>query len=172
MKTFSYRCGANKPGEVVVQLSNLLHFTVVAHLFLVPFGTAADEPPKRPASENEQTFQKLETQWNEAHVRGDAESLGRLWAEELVVTVQEMPVMNREQSLKIVSSGRVKFKRYETSDVKVNVLGDAAVVTGRVKRVREKQGGDVEDDWRFTKVYVRREGHWQVVAWHGSQSAK
>jgi len=80
--------------------------------------------------------------------------------------------MNRAQSLKIVTSGRVKFKRYETSDMKVNIFGDAAVVTGRLKRVRDKQGKDVEDDWRFTKVYVRRDGKWQVVAWHGSQSAK
>jgi ketosteroid isomerase-like protein len=80
--------------------------------------------------------------------------------------------MDKTQALKIVGSGRVKFKRYETSDVKINVFGDAAVVTGRLKRVREKQGNDVEDDWRFTKVYLRRDGKWQVVAWHGSQSAK
>ena len=98
--------------------------------------------------------------------------MGRLWAEELVVTVQEMPVMNRAQALKIVASGRVRFKRYETSDLKVNVFGDAAVVTGRLKRVREKQGKDVEDDWRFTKVYLRRDGTWRVVAWHGSQATK
>jgi ketosteroid isomerase-like protein len=157
---------------LVVRLFIVVLFTVFSHLSLVSFGFARDERPKSPASDLQQSLLNLETQWNGAHLRGDAESLGRLWAEELVVTVQEMPVMNRAQSLKIVASGRVKFKRYETSDVKVNVFGDAAVVTGRLKRVREKQGKDVEDDWRFTKVYVRRDGKWQVVAWHGSQSAK
>ena len=25
-----------------------------------------------------------------------------------------------------------------------------------------------QEDWRFTKVYVRRAGKWQVVAWQGS----
>jgi len=155
-----------------VRLFIVVLFTVFSHLSLVSLGFATDERPKSPVSDLQSLFLNLERQWNEAHLRGDAESLGRLWAEELVVTVQEMPVMNRAQALKIVASGRVRFKRYETSDLKVNVFGDAAVVTGRLKRVREKQGKDVEDDWRFTKVYLRRDGTWRVVAWHGSQATK
>ncbi len=98
--------------------------------------------------------------------------LKQLWADELVVTVPEMPVMDKAMSARIVQSGRVKYKRYETSEVKINIFGDAAVVTGRLMRVREKQGKDIEDNWRFTKVYVQRDGKWQVVAWHGSQAAK
>jgi hypothetical protein len=50
----------------------------------------------------------------------------------------------------------VKFKRYETSDLKRNVFGDAAVVTGRLKRVRENRGQEVEDDWRFPGLLVAR----------------
>ncbi|HEV3438099.1 MAG TPA: nuclear transport factor 2 family protein [Gemmata sp.] len=144
-------------------------------LFLIsmtPAAFATGATPQNSDSELKDKLLKLETQWNEAHLRGDADALGQLWAEELVVTVQEIPVMNKSQSLKIVSSGLVKFKRYETSDVKINVFGDSAVVTGRLKRVREKQGKDFEDDWQFTKVYVRCDGKWQVVAWHGSQAAK
>jgi ketosteroid isomerase-like protein len=139
---------------------------------LVPAGLASDDKSQSSALNARDELLKLETRWNEAHLRGDADGLKQLWADELVVTVQEMPVMDKSQALKIVASGRVKFKQYETSDIKVNVFGDAAVVTGRVKRVRERSGKDVEDDWRFTKVYVRRDGAWQVVAWHGSQTAK
>jgi ketosteroid isomerase-like protein len=114
---------------------------------------------------------KLEDQWNRAHLRGDANSLNQLWADELVVTVQQMPLMDKGQALQIVRSGRVKFKRYDTTDVKISVFGDAAIATGELHRRREKQGQDIEDNWRFTKVYVRRGGKWQVVAWHGSQAA-
>ncbi len=151
--------------------------TPILSAVLIPVSLAAaalaqDRKPQQTVSDLRDQLLKLETQWNEAHLRGDADVLKQLWAEELVVTVQEMPVMDKIQALKIVGSGRVKFKRYETSDVKINVFGDAAVATGRLKRVREKQGNDVEDDWRFTKVYLRRDGKWQVVAWHGSQSAK
>ncbi len=130
---------------------------------------AADQPS---AGDVRGKLLELEKQLNEAHLHGDVDRLKELSADELVVTVQEMPVMDKSMSVRIVQSGRVKFKRYETSEVKVNVFGDAAVVTGRLMRVRERQGKDIEDNWRFTKVYLHRDGKWQVVAWHGSQAAK
>jgi len=52
----------------------------------------------------------------------------------------------------------------------VRVYADAAVVTGRVRRSRERAGQMVEDDWRFTKVYVRTAGAWRVVAYHASET--
>ncbi len=147
-------------------------FALLVLASLVPAAIARDAPQQSAASETQSELLKLETQWNEAHLRGDAAALERLWADELIVTVQEMPVMDKIQALAIVRSGRVKFKRYTTSELKVNVFGDSAVVTGHLNRVRERQGQEFEDNWRFTKVLVRRGGKWQVVAWHGSQAAK
>ena len=111
---------------------------------------------------------RLENVWNEAHVRGDADALDRLWAEDLTVTVPNMPVMTKETAIGISRSGRLRFKRYQTSDIRIRLYGDAAVVTGLVERTRELNGRDVDDKWRFTKVYIRRAGRWQVVAWHAS----
>lgn len=65
----------------------------------------------------------------------------------------------------------MRFERYETSDLRIRVYGDAAVVTGRLQRRRSTGGTVVDDDWRFTKVYVRREGQWRVVAFHASEAA-
>jgi len=79
-----------------------------------------------------------------------------------------MPVITKESAIGIARSGRMKFKRYQTSDVRTRLYGDAAVVTGQVERTRELNGRDVDDKWRFTKVYIRRAGKWQVVAWHAS----
>jgi len=31
-------------------------------------------------------------------------------------------------------------------------------------------GATADDDWRFTKVYVRRDGRWQVVSFHASNT--
>ena len=111
---------------------------------------------------------RLEAVWNQAHVRGDADALDRLWADDLIVTVPNMPVMTKENAIGISRSGRLKFKRYETSDIRIRLYGEAAVVAGQVERTRELDGRDVHDKWRFTKVYIRREGRWQVVAWHAS----
>jgi ketosteroid isomerase-like protein len=111
---------------------------------------------------------RLEQVWNDAHLRGDAKALDQLWAEDLFVTVPDMPVMNKEESLAIWKAGKMKFDIYKTSDLRIKVYGDSAVVTGQLVRIRDANSTKFEDDWRFTKVYVRRDGKWKVVAWHGS----
>lgn len=111
---------------------------------------------------------RLEEVWNQAHLRGDAKALDQLWAEDLFVTVPDMPVMNKEESLAILKAGKMKFDIYRTSDLRIRVYGNSAVVTGQLVRIRDASSTKFEDDWRFTKVLVRQSGRWQVVAWHGS----
>jgi hypothetical protein len=82
-----------------------------------------------------------------------------------------MPVMTKPEAIGFLRSGRMKFQRYETSDIRIRVYGDAAVVTGRLLRTRSINGRDIDDNWRFTKVYARPAGRWQVVAWHASAAA-
>lgn len=111
---------------------------------------------------------RLERVWNEAHLKGDADALDKLWAQDLFVTVPDMPVMNKEESLAVWKSGKLKFDIYRTSDIRIRVYGNSAVVTGQLVRIRDSNSKVFEDDWRFTKVYVRRSRRWQVVTWHGS----
>ena len=120
------------------------------------------------ASMDAMELQRLEQVWNEAQLNGDTDALNRLWDDDMVITVPNMPVMEKSESLDFVRSGRMKFKTYKTSDIRIRVYGNAAVVTGQLERSRSGNRGEFEEDWRFTKVYVRRAGKWKVVAWHGS----
>lgn len=115
---------------------------------------------------------RLEGVWNDAHLRGDGEALDRLWAEELVVTVPSMQPFTKAQSMGVWRTGRMKFQRYETSAVRLQLHGEAAVVTGRLHRSRSINDRNIDDDWLFTKTYVRRAGKWQVVAFHASEAPK
>lgn len=115
---------------------------------------------------------RLEIVWNSAHIRGDAEALDRLWSDDLVVTVTNMPVMTKPDAIGFLRSGRMRFQRYETSDIRIRLYGDAAVVTGRLERTRTINGREIDDNWRFTKMYVREAGRWKVVAWHASTIAR
>jgi ketosteroid isomerase-like protein len=143
---------------------------VLAVMFMAPpIGQDLKNQESSAMERNE--FSRLETLWNEAHRSGDADKLDGLWGDDLVVTVPKMPVMTKPQAIAIWRSGRMKFRRYETSELRVRRYGDAAVVTGRLRRSREMNGRETQDDWRFTKVYVRRPDKWQVIAWHASESA-
>jgi ketosteroid isomerase-like protein len=116
-------------------------------------------------------LERLEVAWNDAHVRGDAAVLEQLFADDLVVVVPGMRVLTKSDSLGMFTSGRMKFDRYETTETTFRLYGDTAVVTGRLRRTRVVAGTRVDDDWRFTKVYIRRAGRWQVVSFHASNTA-
>ena len=113
----------------------------------------------------------LEDLWNAAHRGGDADTLDKLWADDLVVIVPNMPVMTKADVLPMARSGRMRFSRYETSETEVHVFGDTAIVTGRLRRTRESGGRAVDDDWRFTKAYAHQGDSWQVVAFHAAAPA-
>jgi hypothetical protein len=123
------------------------------------------------ASQNSQDtteFFRLEDVWNQSHVRGDASALDSLWAQELVVTASGMTPMTKGQTMAFFRSGRMKFQQYTSSEIRVRLLGETAIVTGRVQRRRTMGDRNVGDDWLFTKTYIRRAGRWQVAAWHAS----
>jgi hypothetical protein len=142
-----------------------LAFVLASSLLQQP----ANTPPQ---TADAKELAHLEAAWNEAYLRGDADAVERLCADDLIVTMSDMPVLTKADSLRILRSGRVKFKRYATSDVDIRVYDNAAVITGRLERTREAQGHEADDAWRFTKVYIRRSGKWQVVAWHASTAPR
>lgn len=117
---------------------------------------------------DEVELQRLEAEWNGAHMRGDADALERLFADDLVVQVPGMRAMTKADSLGVFASGRMKFDRYESFETTVRLYGTTAIVTGRIRRERTNDGHTYKDDWRFTKVYLRSAKGWQVVSFHAS----
>ncbi|MFY9530804.1 MAG: nuclear transport factor 2 family protein [Candidatus Acidiferrales bacterium] len=150
----------------------LLWFGAALALVLTGLTVSAQEPAPSTHDADIRELERLETVWNEAHERGDADALEALWADDLEVAVPCMALMTEAAALSFARSGRMKFLRYQSSEIRVRVYDNAAVVTGRLQRTRSMNGREVSDDWRFTKVYVR-EGHkWRVVTFHASEGLK
>jgi ketosteroid isomerase-like protein len=145
--------------------------SVAAWTFTISL-VAAPIPAQSKRDVDVKELEHLETVWNEAHERGNSNALEALWADDLEVVVPQMPVMTKADVLGFARSGRMKFLHYETSDLRVRVYGNAAVVTGRLQRTRSLNGNKISDDWRFTKIYVRQSGKWRVVSFHASEAAK
>ena len=77
-------------------------------------------------------------------------------------------IQTREQVLagfRAAPSGLVEMS---PSDLEVRVHGDAAVLTGRLRTVREEDGRTIPSESRFTKTFVREDGRWRLAALHGS----
>ena len=140
-------------------------------LALLVFGGLLQTPGATPEQNDvRHTLEHLETEWNVAHVRGDAAALDQIFSEEIVVIVPGMRVMAKADAVGMFRSGRMKFDKYDTSEMTFRILGDTAIVTGRLKRTRVINGATTDDDWRFTKVYVRRADRWHVISFHASNT--
>ncbi len=120
--------------------------------------------------DTEQEFMRLEQVWNQAHLNNDAAALETLWADDLTVMVPGMAAMSKSDVLSFVKSGRMKFSRYETTDLKVRSFGDTVIVSGNLFRSRTLGATLHEDRWQFMKVYARRNGNWRVVAFTATEA--
>ena len=139
-------------------------------LTLLVFGLLQAPGAKPEQNDVRKTLERLETEWNVAHVRGDAAALDRIFSDDVVVIVPGMRVMTKADAVGMFTSGRMKFEKYDTSETIFRTLDDTAIVTGRLKRTRVINGATTDDDWRFTKVYVRRGDRWQVISFHASNT--
>ncbi len=149
-----------------------LSCAVLAVVISAALAVTTNSYAQTPHDADVRELERLETVWNEAHERGDADVLEKLWADDMEVAVPKMPVLTKADALKFARSGRMKFLSYRTSDIRVRVYDNAAVVTGRLQRTRSMNGQEISDDWRFTKTYVREAGQWRVVSFHASEAAQ
>jgi len=115
-------------------------------------------------------FKRLEHVWNDAHIRGDADALEALWADDLVVIVPGMTPMDRKSAVSFARSGRMAFSRYETTELRIRTFGSSALVSGTLLRSRTLGGAVREDHWQFLKVYIQLNGTWRVVAFSASEA--
>ena len=142
-------------------------------LLVVILAALAVWPAKASESGADSTeLARLETVWNEAHLHGDVGALERLWSDDMLIIVPEMPPISKASALEMWRGHVPKFTVYETSNIRARVHGDAAIVTGDLHRARDFGGRTADERWQFTKVYVRTEGKWRVASFHASAAPK
>lgn len=64
------------------------------------------------------------------------------------------------------------FESLVADEITVRVYGDTAVVTGRSTAKGKDQHGKLDEQRRWTRVLVRRDGRWQLVHFHGTPIQK
>jgi ketosteroid isomerase-like protein len=77
-------------------------------------------------------------------------------------------VITRAEALEMCKAPRAPIEMLKIDELSVRAFGDAAVVTGRTAM---RTGGSKPETvtLRFTDVFIRRAGRWQVVASHATQ---
>jgi len=104
----------------------------------------------------------------QAQIHSDAAELDRLYADDFIGIGPTGNVRNKTQVIADFTGGSLKYQSIVTADVTWRVYGDTAVETGRSTMVGNDRGKVVPNENRFTRVWVRQHGHWQLVQNHYS----
>jgi ketosteroid isomerase-like protein len=151
---------------------------VIAIACLAPAILAADGPADNSAVRE---IQELEAQFGRAVIAGDRAYYDRVLAEDFTHTSHSGVFKTRAQFMaenkfdeqKELKSGRTRYDAYDVDDLAIRIYGDTAVVTGRTSpKGRTAQGQPITGQYRYLRVWVKRQGRWQAVAFQGTRIAQ
>jgi hypothetical protein len=111
----------------------------------------------------------LEARRIDCMVRKDLQGLSPLLADDLSYSHSSGRTDTKASFLELVRKGHYLGVDFATSAVIVS--GDAAVVRGLARmHVTGEDGAELRYPVLFLDVYVRRNGHWQLLAWQATRA--
>jgi ketosteroid isomerase-like protein len=132
----------------------------------VSFGAGAAETGAGPAvAQTTAQIRTLELAHNDAIARGDVAALERLTADDFTYITPRGFLIDKKHMLIGLAQGEFRYEYRQISDLRIRLYGATAVVTGRSLHTGQRDGRDVTDAYRYTRVYVQRGGRWLAVAW-------
>lgn len=115
------------------------------------------------AQGTEEEIKKMEMDRAAAVVKGDMALLEKQTSDDYTLINMNGQMATKKQMLDAFKSGQSKLSMNDLSDMKVRVYGDTAVVTGKSTVKGMMAGKDASGQVMFTRVYVKKGGHWQSV---------
>ena len=118
---------------------------------------------------NEQTIIELDRKRMTAMAQKDLATLNEVIADDLVYTHSSARLDTKASLIGNMESGSTVYTSVVPSDVKAQDLGDTVVLTGSC-RISVNAGGRPNSfGVRFTDVYAKRGGRWQMVTWQSTR---
>lgn len=119
----------------------------------------------------EAELMQLERDIGKANVDRDKAFFQRVEGEEFIFTDSAGGITTKAQDVASLDAPPREFRlvSYEVDEMKVSVYGKTAVVTGRATTVSRGKDREITSRTRFTDVFVKRGGRWQIVAGHSSR---
>jgi len=112
----------------------------------------------------------LEREWNDAALKRDTSWVQRNYASDASqINSRTGALWTKAQAVADARTDKTVFHSIDLSDLDVRVEGNTAVVTGVNHYVgRDPQGKALDRRVRFTDVFIKRDGRWQVWATQGT----
>ena len=118
-----------------------------------------------PAYAAGEEVRRLQDALIEAYIHRDVVAMDRILASEYTFINDDAGgVVNKKQVLDSFNyGGDRQIISYTREDDNVRVYGDVAVLTYRYQSKETYKGQDTSGDYRVTRIFVKRDGRWQIV---------
>ena len=131
--------------------------------------TACSQPSARGDPEAE--IRAADAEVNRAYIDGDTALMNRYFTDDFQFIDSRAAVHDKQNWLKLIQ--QVDLLHARADDVKVTMLGpDSAFVTARFSGRYRYKGKEEDFTERYTNVWVRRDGQWQMRHEHSSMLPK
>jgi ketosteroid isomerase-like protein len=105
-----------------------------------------------------------------AMAQKDIATLNEVIADDLIYTHSSARLDTKQSLIGNMEKGSTVYTSVVPSDVKAQDLGDTVVLTGNCRISVNSGGNAMSFGVRFTDVYARRGGKWQMVTWQSTRT--
>jgi ketosteroid isomerase-like protein len=120
----------------------------------------------------ERELKQLESEISQAVVNRDTAFVDRVWDEDFFYTGVRGELKTKADILAELADDELHFDVLKFDDQRVRGYGDTAVVTGLATTKGRSKQGPITGEFRYTRVYVKRQGAWKLVVFQGTPIAK
>lgn len=140
---------------------------LVLSAMMLVVGVCGAQTPRhkaKPGKVAKEQIQALEFQWRDATIAGDAVTMEKLLAEDFIGISWTGQVKTKAQQLDRIRNRTVAVREMTLNDIKIKVVGSVAIVTSRATVQGSSDAGEINGDFRYTRIYQRRpSGTWQIT---------
>ena len=131
----------------------------------------AGQTGRQTGAKLEQELMQMERDWSAAYLQHDSTVVDRILADDYIGTDGRGVMTDKAREIEDARSTDASRKvlSEQIDDLKVRLYGDTAIVNGRTTEKIEINGKELTIQYRRTDVFVKRNGRWQCVSFHGSR---
>lgn len=142
---------------------------MVVAVIAIVFGVSSGQTTAKQAK-IERELMQMEHDWSAAYLN-DVSVVDRILADDFIGTDGRGIMTDKKHELEDARSENPSRKVLSEAidDMKVRIYGDTAIVNGRTTEKIQAGSKELVIQYRRTDVFVKRNGRWQCVSFHGSR---
>jgi Ketosteroid isomerase homolog len=115
---------------------------------------------------------KLENEFARAVTSNDVDALDGILADDWIIIDPDGSIVDKARFLGVIKSGVLSHESMESTDLRVRLYGNTAVVTGLTTTKGKFMGQDFASCERATDIFVKQTDRWRCVLTQLTRFAK